>query len=368
MCRLVSVIVAASLGSHAAFATTPAWNDYAAISMESGTGESSGGYILPVRTPNPGPPAVTLPAPTTTVSSGLQGLIDDYAAGTIPDQTVEVLGFVWDETIATSAPYAVLEKEIIEGTAVTSADKATVLAAAVADHKDDVTSLVNATLASIAPGTISVTERMDHVPFVRFNVALSDLSALVSANHFQTLEDIVVDNDVDLTGTQLEFTLDSQQFYDFNDDGVFRSTGDFDGSSILAGQMEQVMVDPSAPGFDDGTGASRVLAGRDCTISGCPTATGPLGGHATAVASAYMGDITLGQDSSITGASARLDRSNVARSSTLQPFVAPHGAAYGRVLNHHVAAIGSPDDSTSCSTLRECPGQDIRATTRTLAR
>jgi hypothetical protein len=124
--------------------------------------------------------------------------------------------------------------------------------------------------------------------------------------------DSTEDYAVTINGQELAEILQTQQFYDQDDGGCCAAIAVFSQNPVWNGH----------PGFKNATtGQSRVLGceSPSCTDSYTPSLTGTIA-HPTATAAMALADLTLGQDSAITGTLDRARRSGVARYATGYTF------------------------------------------------
>jgi hypothetical protein len=137
-----------------------------------------------------------------------------------------------------------------------------------------------------------------------------------------------------IRGREVSAGTQMQQFQDEN------YLGDNNSASlgvIRVGVAEHSYLDLLHVGYREGSGTlGRVAQIRTCNSSSCAGSgvfSPPYGDHPTAVAGIALGDLTDGQDSTITNADDRIDRSGFAREGELYFWRAESDSAIAKVLD-----------------------------------
>ena len=279
---------------------TQPWVDYVESDWDDGTSAGHSVELPIVEVAGSGKPSFT--PPSTLVDETLQDALDDYAAGTIPDQVVEFLAVLRydEEELSGKLPQAVVDKGWLEGTITTEAQDDAAYAAAMTAWRAAVQNVRNDSYADLAGLSYTVVSEGKTLPFVRLTANLSDVQAIVATDTFSRIgvEGAV---QLDIDGNQQRQTahMATDRTLDFSS-GVSYDGSAFDGLLV---RLEDHPMFPTRPVFKTAVGFSRIVGYADCNPTCTFSSTYPGGGtdHGNLSLALLVADLTAGQDGAFPG-------------------------------------------------------------------
>ena len=258
-----------------------------------------------------------------------------------------------------------MERSIANGRATTMADRNTERAAWLALQQTHTQATLDLLVPELVRIGVRITARCRLSPCLAISATPSQLVAVsrladvarideIGPSHLATISGAAVSK-----GTQM--TLDTPNNEQFQEDEYL---GDKNSSAyVRAGLIDLQKLDTDHPGFLDtaNPASTRILSTKNCTSTACSNTTWgtPGGDHGTAKAGLLVGDITDGQDSTITSATERIRRSGYGREALLRYWRVDGSGGWTNAFDDiaasdvtlvSVSAYGGGSDSTCTGT------------------